>query len=155
MAEFKPIETQEELDKIIQKRLAQKDREIEERFAGYLSPDKVTELENGYKKTIEESAQQLADHDKVVADLTARAAKAEHSLLRHEVAASHGIPFELAGRLVGETKETLEKDADAFAAYLSPKTAAPMRSNEPAGVSAKDASAGAWSQMLSGLTNLN
>lgn len=148
MADFKPIETQEDFDAAIQKRLAQKEREVAARYEDWMSPDDVAKMKGEYEKSISDSAQKLADHDKTVADLTARATKAEHTLLRQQVAASKGIPIELAGRLVGETKETLEKDADSFAAYLAPKSAPPMRSNEPQTVNPSTA---AWQQMLSTL----
>lgn len=149
MADFKPIETQEDFDAAIQKRLAQKEREVAARYEGWMSPDDVAKMKGEYEKSISDSAQKLADHDKTVADLTARATKAEHTLLRQQVAASKGIPIELAGRLVGETKETLEKDADSFVAYLAPKSAPPMRSNEPQTV---NPSTSAWQQMISSLT---
>ena len=48
MAEFKVIETQEEFDSAIQKRLAHKEREVSERFKGYLSPDDVKALTADY-----------------------------------------------------------------------------------------------------------
>lgn len=148
MAEFKAIETQEDFDSAIQKRLAQKEREVTARFEGYMSPDDVAALKAGYEKTIGNTKEKLADHDKTVAELTDRATKAESTLLRHEVAAAHGIPIELANRLVGDSKEALEKDADALAAYLAPKTAPPMRSTEPTITDAKSA---AWAKLLAGL----
>ena len=48
MSDFTPIQTQEEFDKAIKGRLAQKDREAEERYKDYLSPDKVSELKADY-----------------------------------------------------------------------------------------------------------
>ena len=42
--EFTPITTQEEFDKAIQKRLAQKEREMTESFKEYMSPDDVKTL---------------------------------------------------------------------------------------------------------------
>lgn len=149
MADFKPIETQEDFDAAIRQRMARYEREVAARYEGWMSPDDVAKMKGEYEKTIADSAQQLADHDKTVADLTARATKAEHTLLRQQVAASKGIPIELASRLVGETKETLEKDAENFAAYLSPKTAPPLRSTEPQTV---NPSTSAWQQMISSLT---
>ena len=49
--EFKVIETQEQLDKIIQKRLAQKDRELADMYKEYLSPEKAAELKSEYEKS--------------------------------------------------------------------------------------------------------
>ena len=48
MSEFKVIETQEELDKIIKSRLAQKDREVAESYKDYLSPEKAEALKADY-----------------------------------------------------------------------------------------------------------
>ena len=53
MNEFKVIETQEEFDKAIKSRLAQKDRELEEKFKDYLAPDKVSALNEEYEKIME------------------------------------------------------------------------------------------------------
>ena len=140
MSDFKVIETQEDFDAAIQKRLAQKEREVTARFDGYMSPDDVKALKDGYEKTIAENAGKIKDHDKTVADLTERATKAEKALLRQSIAASHGIPAELADRLVGDSKEDLEKDADALAAFIASKAAPPMRSTEPAITDSKSAS---------------
>lgn len=148
MVEFKAIETQEDFDNAIQKRLAQKEREVTARFDGYLSPDAVAAIKADYEKTIAEDKEKLSEHNKTVADLKERATKAEHTLLRQQVAASHGIPIELAERLVGDDKDALEKDADALAAYLAPKNAPPMRSTEP---TIKDAKSAAWAKLLAGL----
>ena len=55
MADFKPIETQEDFDKMIQKRLEQKEREVLERFKDYSSPDDVAALKADFEKKIKES----------------------------------------------------------------------------------------------------
>ena len=139
MSEFKIIETQEEFDRMIQKRLAQKEAEVSKKFEGYLSPDDVQKLRADYdgklvqaQTDLEAMTAKVAAHDQEVADLTARAVKAETSLLKGEVANKHGIPLELAGRLIGDTKEDLEKDAESFASFMGPKSAPPLRSNDPA-----------------------
>lgn len=137
MSDFKVIETQEELDKIIQKRLAQKDREAEDKFKDYLSPEKVKDLKAEYEKRLEEANNaleiangKLADHDKVVSDLTQRAQTAETTLLKSKIAHEKGLPFELASRLMGSTEEELAKDAEALSAIIKVAPAAPLRTNE-------------------------
>lgn len=137
MSDFTPIQTQEEFDKAIKGRLAQKDREAEERYKDYLSPDKVSELKADYEKKLEEakkSAKEAADKasgfDKTVAELTARAEKAENSLLKTNIAYSHKLPLELAGRLVGTTEEELTKDAESLAALVKPAGTPPLYSND-------------------------
>lgn len=157
MSEFKVIETQEEFDRIIQKRLAQKEAEVSKKYEGYLSPDDIQKLKADYdgklaqaRADLEAMTTKVAAHDQEVADLTARAVKAETSLLKGEVANKHGIPLELAGRLIGDTKEDLEKDAESFASYMGPKAAPPLRSNDPANQST--GLDGAYAAVLSQLT---
>jgi chromosome segregation ATPase len=152
MEDFKVIETQEDFDKAIQKRLAQKDREAEEKYKSYLSPEKVEALNkeweekfNKVNESLKEATKKMEGHDQIVSDLTKRATTAESSLLRSKVAHESGVPFELAERLVGTTEEELKADAEKLASFLTPKAAPPLRSNEPGG---NNADAG-FAQMLS------
>ncbi len=140
MSDFKVIETQEDLDKIIQKRLAQKDREIEEQLKDYLSPEKAADLKASYEKKLEEANRlleaanaKIADHDKVVSDLTQRAQSAESSLLKSKIAHEKGLPYELAGRLMGSTEEELAKDAESLSAIIKPTQIAPLHTGEVKG----------------------
>jgi len=139
MADFKIIETQEDFDRAIQKRLKQKDDEMAARYKGYLSPDAVSELRKEYEKKLADAQKDLetmttkmAAHDTEVADLTARAVKAETSLLKNKIANDNGLPINLADRLVGENEEELSADAKTLASYLKPSTTPPMRTNEVA-----------------------
>ena len=136
--EFKVIETQEDFDKAIQKRLAQKDREAEEKYKDYLSPDKVEALNkeweekfNKVNESLTQANEKIAGHDAVVSDLTKRATVAEESLLKNRIAYESGVPFELAGRLVGANEEELKADAAKFASYIAPKAAPPLHSSDP------------------------
>ena len=156
MAEdFKVIETQEDFDKAIQKRLAQKDREAEEKYKDYLSPDKVDALNKEWEKKFNEvnesltkANEKIAGHDQIVSDLTKRATTAESDLLKSRVAHEAGVPFELAGRLVGTNEEELKADAEKFASFIAPKAAPPLRSNEPGGTNNADAG---FASMLSAI----
>ena len=137
MSDFTPITTQEDFDKAIQKRLAQKDREAEEKYRDYLAPDKVDALKADYDKKISDAAAlvkdaqaKLAKHDEEIASITQRAAEAEGKLLKSSIANKHGIPLDLADRLVGTTEEEIEKDAQNFAGYLGSRNGAPMRSTD-------------------------
>lgn len=142
MSDFKVIETQEDFDKAIQKRLAQKDRELEEQYKDYLSPEKAKDLKAEYEKRLEEANKllesanaKLTDHDKIVSDLTQRAQAAETSLLKNKVAIEKGIPIEFASRLMGANEEELSKDADSIAKLFGKaKTqSAPLHTTEVAG----------------------
>ena len=85
--------------------------------------------------------QEIADQGK--SDLekaTERAAKAEQQLaalqgekLRFEVAAAKGLPYDLANRLQGGTRDELEADADTLIALLRPaQPAVGLRIDPPA-----------------------
>ena len=127
MSEFTPIETQEDFDKAIKARLAQKDREVAERYKDYLSPEKADAMKADYEKQIEEAQKSLREvqdkvknYDSTVSELTKRAEVAETSLLKNKVANEYKLPLELAGRLIGTTEEELKKDAESLSGILKP-----------------------------------
>lgn len=137
MGEFTPITTQEDFDKAIQQRIARAEKTVEEKFAGYLSPDGVTALKAEHEKALSQvtaqlqaASEKITGHDQIVADLTARATKAETSLLKTQVAHANGVPLELADRLAGDSEEALTKDAQTFASFMKPKSAPPAVSSE-------------------------
>lgn len=138
---FTPIETQEDFDAAIKKRLEQKEREVKDLYKGYLSPEAVEELRKELDGKNADQIRDLTDKltkaqekavtvDETVKALTDRATAAEKSLLKQRVAHSKGIALELAERLIGDTEEELTADAENFAAYMTPHTAPPMRSTE-------------------------
>ena len=137
MSDFKAIETQEEFDKAIKARLAQKDRELAEQYKDYLSPDDVKAMKADYdkqlqdaNKLVEDAKKNLADHEKIVSELTTRATTAETSLLKTKVAHANKLPLELADRLIGSNEEELKKDAESLASLLKPGSPAPLRTTE-------------------------
>jgi len=152
---FTPIETQEDFDAAIKKRLEQKERELKDLYKGYLSPEAVEELRKELEGKNADKISDLTDKltkaqekaatvDETVRALTARATSAEKSLLKQKVAHSKGIALELAERLIGDTEEELTADAENFAAYMAPHTAPPMRSTEtPFGAFTSSGSKGA------------
>lgn len=139
MADFKVIETQEDFDKAIQKRLEQKDRELAEKYKGWLSPEDVDALKAEHDKALagvtdklKAAEEKAGAHTEEVQALTQRAARAESALLKSQIAHEKGVPIELADRLVGENADELKADAEKIASYLAPKSAPPLRTTEPA-----------------------
>lgn len=129
MSDFKVIETQEDFDKAIKSRLAQKDRELEERFKDYLSPQDAEAMKADYKKQLDEANKNLKDvqdklktFDTTVSELTKRAEVAETSLLKTKIANEKKLPLELAERLVGANEEELKADAEKLSGILKPST---------------------------------
>lgn len=137
MSEFTPIMTQEDFDKAIQKRLAQKEREITEQFKDFLSPTQQSALKEEYENKLTKAGEdlkaaqeKLKSHETTVSDLTKRAEAAESRLLKSKIAYDHKLPLELADRLVGDTKEDLDKDAETLAGLMKPSATAPLHTGE-------------------------
>lgn len=135
MSEFKPIETQEELNEIIGERLKREQEKVRESFAGYKSPDEIEELSKGFEEQLKELQ---SKSDKVKAELEeqvrqekagAEAAKLEATRMR--VASEMGIPAELAQRLAGADEESIREDAKTLAKYTAnSQTGTPMAAPE-------------------------
>ena len=141
MSDFKPIETQEQLDSIIKDRVARAEKsateKTEEKYKGYISPedfaaktkelnDKNTELGNSLKSAEEE-------RDKAKNDLTGLESKVkayETASVKSRIAHELGIPYELANKLSGETEDEIRKDAEALKPFISKKGTAPLRDPE-------------------------
>lgn len=133
---FTPIETQEDLDRIIGERLKREREATEKKYADYDAvkekADKYDALAKEHQEQIEKlqtdlqnATDKIAGHEQVVSDLKKRAADAETANLKHRIAHEANIPFELAGRLTGSTEEELRKDAETLGMFVGQKTTAP------------------------------
>ncbi|HFD6482304.1 MULTISPECIES: capsid assembly scaffolding protein Gp46 family protein [Enterococcus] len=142
MMTFKTIETQEELDRIIQERL---NRE-KEKFSDYDAiKTRNAELENEVgtlKSTIEETNAATKSHEQTVADLNKKIAEYETASLRTRIALQNGLPIDLADRLVGDDEESIKADAERLAGFVGKKqqTPPPLKNQEPPLGEGKDAS---------------
>ena len=113
MAEFKTIETQEELDRIITERLERekaKATKNEESYKTEIESLKKTLSEN--QATITELTDKQNGHADQVAELNKQIASDKIREIKHQIAHQNGLPYELAERLTGETEEDLTKDAE-------------------------------------------
>lgn len=86
---------------------------MEEKYKEYLSPKEAEEKYKGYL-----SPEDAANKDATIA-------KYEKESKRVKVAMENGIPYELAGKLSGETEDEIKKDAEAFSKFLKGKTTYP------------------------------
>lgn len=113
--EFKAPASQEELDRIIQERIARERK----RFSDYddlkAKADKLTKIEEANKTEAEKAAARAEAAEK-------RAAELEVKAIRAEVAAAKGVPVSL---LTGSTQEELEAAADALIEFRGEQKAAP------------------------------
>jgi septal ring factor EnvC (AmiA/AmiB activator) len=136
MSEFKAITTQEEFDKAIQDRLARQKESIEKQYADYAEiKARKTELEaevEALKTTLAETNEKYTNYDKDIADLNAKIAGYETANMRTKIALQHGIPYDLASRLVGEDEESITADAKKLAELIGSKEPIPpLKDVEP------------------------
>lgn len=138
MSEFKTIETQEELDRIIGERLSRQ----KEKFADYedlkSSVKKLEQKNADLLQAIDNNNQLLKEREEI---LTAKETEFSElqkvvdgykfNQLRTQVALKYGIPYELAERLQGADEESLQADAEKLSALMKPKPTAPLKEQEP------------------------
>lgn len=82
--------------------------------------------------TITETNEKYANHDTELSGLNAKLKDYETSNMKTKIALQYGIPYDLAGRLVGADEEALTKDAEKLAALVKQKEPiAPLKNVEP------------------------
>ena len=123
MSDFKTIETQEELDAIILKRVEQAKRsvrqELEEQYAGY---DELKEKADGLEKELETSKQRIAELE----PLEQKVHEYETDSVKTIVALEEGLPYSFAARLNGDTEEAIREDAKAISKVIGAQSRAPL-----------------------------
>lgn len=131
MSEFKPIETQDELDKIIKNRL---DRE-KAKYADYDTlTEKIQFLETenlNLKSAIESQKENDSNNLTKIADLEKKVSEWELNSLKQQVALKNGLPFELSERLSGSDEESLTADAERLASFINVNNNIPLKDTEP------------------------
>ncbi len=131
---FKPIETQEELNNLIASRLERAKesvkKEYEEKYKDYDAYKSQVEALNNDKNSLETQLNELNEKMSAFDALDAKNKKLEAENLKIKIALSEGIPFEMAGRLAGETEEEIKRDAKAMANFISVSKPMPIKSTE-------------------------
>lgn len=116
MAEFKPINTQEEFDAAIKDRIERAERSVEQKYADYGKlKDQITKLEDE-KKALETRIsgfdQEKADVQKKLDEALQKTKDLEKDALKTNAAIEAGLPLDLRNRLTGETAEAIKADAE-------------------------------------------
>ena len=132
MAEFTPINTQEELDKVIGSRLKRERETVTEKYEGRLSENgkKIKELEdkNGtLSSQLEEADKKNKDFEAQIAERDGKIKGYESSAMKVKVAREVGLPYEAAERLTGEDEDAIRKDAESLKAIIGSGKPAPQR----------------------------
>jgi ribosomal protein S24E len=121
LAEATRTFTQDDVDRIVRDRLARERAGIDELRA---KASKYDELEQASKTEQEKALERAAKAER-------EAAEARTELLRHRVAASAGLPPEMAARLRGSTEEELTADAGELQKLLGAPASSPTDGQRP------------------------
>lgn len=138
MSDFKTIETQEELDRIIGERVAKEKERLERNspFKAELDQLKTAKADlesqvGTLQSTIEQSKAGQEDYTKQISDLTSKVAGYETANLRTRIALQNGLPYDLADRLVGDDEESIKADAERLSSFVTKQHSAPLKDVEP------------------------
>ena len=123
MADFTPINSQEELDRILAPRLQ---RERENAVKPFKDYDQI-------KADLEKANKTLGERDATITELTGQLKSTRTDLAKTRIAFAKGLPPEFAERLRGETDEEIGKDADGLLTLISAQHhgAEPARRTDP------------------------
>ncbi len=118
MAEFTPINTQEEFDAAIKPRLERERATISKKYEDYdqikSERDSFASQIADFEKSAKENTDKITDLQNQLDVATKKASSLEVENLKTQIAIDKGLPMELRGRLNGATKEELEKDAESL-----------------------------------------
>lgn len=156
MAEFTPIETQEQFDAMVKDRIARAERAAAEKYSDY---DAMKEQNTSLSEQVAQLTEQIRkqtetiDGNKaVVDDLTAKVHSYETASVKTKIALELGLPYQMATRLVGDSEEAIRKDAEAMLQMIGPqKPVAPLGSGEPTQKS--DSKEAMWRDLANRLSN--
>ena len=128
MGEFQPINTQEELDRVLASRLQRERDTVTKSFQAQITErdEKIT----GFESTIADLNKQIESLNGQtgrVAELEAKVREYETASVKTRIARETGLPAELADRLSGADEAAMRADAENLAKLLKSQQApAPM-----------------------------
>lgn len=154
MSDFTPIETQEQLDKVIGERIRRAEQKAAEKYADY---EDLKTQNAGYVTQISQLQTQLqAQADKAkesetsIADLTAKVHQYETASVKTKVALEMGLPYQMASRLTGDDEKAIRADAEAMKQLIGAQVGpAPLGSTEPSSTKGGSGTGQLWAAVAS------
>ena len=128
MGEFTPINTQEELDKVLASRLQRERDTVTRSFQAQITErdEKIT----GFESTIADLNKQietLSGQTGRITELEAKVREYETASVKTRIARETGLPADLADRISGADEAAMRADAESLAKLLKSQQApAPM-----------------------------
>ena len=149
--EFKPIETQEELDSIIKDRLKRERETTNKRFEGWISPDDHQKAINAANKALDDYKKAHEGDEQTIADLTARNKEYETASLKSRIAHEVGLSYDWISRITGDDEESIRKDAESLKKLVGNGATLPTKNTESG--ENQDPSKAALRSVLNGIKN--
>ena len=147
--EFKPIETQEELDSIIKERLKRERDATNKRFEGWISPDDHQKAINDANKAFDDYKKAHEGDEQTIADLTAKNKEYETASLKSRIAHEVGLSYEWISRISGDDEASIRKDAESLKKLVGSGATLPTKSTE----SSENKDQAALRSVLNGIKN--
>lgn len=130
MAEFTPINTQEEFDAMIKSRIERAENKVRSEFADYETIKSNLSAIQSEKATLTEKVSALESQ---VSELTDKLSASETASVKTRIALEKGLPYEMRDRLTGNTEEEITADAEALVKLFNAQNPSnlPRFSQEP------------------------
>lgn len=151
MADFKPINSQEEFDERIKERIERAEKKARDEFKGWASPEDLKTLAEKQSAEISklneahsEELKKYAGYDEKFASQATRIHELEVGALKTRIANEKKLPWDAIDFLQGEDEKTISESADKLS-RLSAHSIAFTRNTEERTVDAKTQ---AFRQML-------
>lgn len=147
MAEFTPINSQEELDRVLASRLQRERDTVTKSFQAQI--DERDQKITGFESTIADLNKQietLNGQTGRITELEAKIREYETASVKTRIAREAGLPAELADRLSGADEAAMRTDAESLAKLIRGQNVAPMY--KPTGEGGNDAKDAALKDLL-------
>ena len=149
MAEFKVIETQEQLDAVLGERLKRERETVRKEFEDYLSPEAVTKKYAGYLSP-EDEAKKYEGYlsPEEAGKLNAKIKGYETDSVKTRIAHESGLSYDAIAFLRGEDEESIRKSAESLKNLVGNSNVSPLASLEQPG---SDEEVAAYKNVIKGL----
>lgn len=127
---FKTIETQEELDAIIEKRLKREREVTTKRFEGWISPEDHQKAIDSANKALDDYKEAHKGDEQTIADLTAKNKAYETASLKSRIAHEVGLSYDWISRISGEDEDSIRADAESLKKLVGTGAPLPTKNTE-------------------------
>lgn len=141
MADFKPIETQEQFDAAIGERLKRERDSIEVKYSDYDTLKNQLEGLEVEKQSLSEQLSQantkISENESLMEGLNLKIKGYETDSAKTRIALEAGLPYSMAGRIQGDDEDSMKADAAILANMLKPQNYVPPLANSESSINKK------------------